>query len=43
LIGVHYTQTILEVNYILIYICKKGTSIATHTTMTTTSVMKKVY
>jgi len=39
---VHYTVTILEVNDILIYILKNATSNATDTTMTTTSVMKKV-
>jgi len=43
LIGVHYTQTILEVNNILIYICKKATSISTHPTKTTIRIIIKVW
>jgi hypothetical protein len=41
LIGVHYTRTILEVNDILIYICKKATRVSTHPIATVITIIKK--
>jgi len=40
---VHYTQTILEVNNILIHICKKTAKISTATDITAFITIKKYY